>query len=52
MIVRGALVGIKNPSTLQIEGDEIIPPSSCEPLEHSTHPIVTLVSSSILLSWT
>jgi hypothetical protein len=35
----------KSPSTLQVEGDEIIPPSSREPLERSTHTIVTLVSS-------
>jgi hypothetical protein len=42
----------KKPSTLQVEADEIIPLSSREPLERSAHPIVTLVSSSILLSWT
>jgi hypothetical protein len=35
----------KRPPTLQVEGEEMIPPSSHEPLEHSDHPIITLVSS-------
>jgi hypothetical protein len=33
----------KRTSTVKVEGMRYIPPSSHEPLEHSAHPIVTLV---------